>query len=198
MNENASHLKRPSDRNPPRRGGPRPRPPPPPLPLAFEEAFSSNGFPRWFWRPQTKKVFGVDAAFFCQSRFRRGKFFVFFLFFSFFFFSLRKKNGKKNFENFLSSFCSSQKRRRRRLLKTKTETKREVLGGVSCREEAQRRGGSSSPEDRFGARSSFGARRRPSETRFFFFAFLSFLSFFVFARSFSRVVFVRSLLFWRR
>ena len=195
MNENASHLKRPSDRNPPRRGGPRPRPPPPPLPLAFEEAFSSNGFPRWFWRPQTKKVFfGVDAAF-CR-RFRRSKFFVFFLFFSFFFSFREKKTEKKNLKIFCLLFAPHKKDDDDK--KTKTETKREVLGGVSCREEAQRRGGSSSPEDRFGARSSFGARRRPSETRFFFFAFLSFLSFFVFARSFSRVVFVRSLLFWRR
>ena len=42
-------------------------------------------------------------------------------------------------------------------------------------------GASSSPEDRFGARSSLGARRRTSDTRFFFFACLSFLSFFVFA-----------------
>ena len=52
---------------------------------------------------------------------------------------------------------------------------------ISDPSEALGWGASSSPEDRFGARSSFGARRRPSETRFFFFAFLSFLSFFVFA-----------------
>ena len=80
-NENASHLKRPSDRNPPRRGGPRPPPPlpppPPPLPLAFEEAFSSKGFP-----PVGFGVLKQSQSLVCR---RRRFFFV--VFFSFVFFS---------------------------------------------------------------------------------------------------------------
>ena len=109
-NENASHLKRPSDRNPPRRGGP--RPPPPPLPLAFEEAFSSKGCSpqSWFWRPRTN----VSQSLVCRRR-RRFFFVVFFLFFSFFFFFETEKFFEKKKILFLfARHKKTTKRRRRR------------------------------------------------------------------------------------
>ena len=107
-NENASPLKRPSDRNPPRRGGPRPPPPPPPLPppppplpLAFEEAFSSKGFPPKLVLASSNKVslWCVDDDAFFLS------FFFSFVFFSLFFFETEKFFEKKK----IVSFRSSQK-----------------------------------------------------------------------------------------
>jgi len=113
-NENASHLKRPSDRNPPRRGGPRPPPPPlpppppPPLPLAFEEAFSSKGFPPLVLASSNKvSLWCVDDDAFFLS------FFFSFVFFSLFFFETEKFFEKKKIVSFRSSQKNEEKTKTR-------------------------------------------------------------------------------------